>query len=207
MTLLVSVLFSIVGFDVLGQTTRRATLSLAGGYSKHGSGDFKGLFVDVGFYRQFGRKFRLGFDLATTIHTGRDAILINDNVFNNRTIDGSVRFTTAGIQFGAGGEWRIIRNRHYEVALGISSILRYQSASNGDDGYNIYLPSQTGQPTVLVGFDNKTPQQTISLGFAPNTAVYFISRKGSRLGPVISLQLDSHDDVIFNAGLKYTKEL
>ena len=136
-------------------------MQASGGYSNHGSGDFKGVFTAVDLLTYKTENFFLKYSLASTINSGRVKITVIDP--NNSTHDASIRFTTAGFQLGVNGGYNLIRSLPNSVLLSLGAFARYQSASNGSDGYSLYGPAITGQPTILVGYDNRSAQHTFTV--------------------------------------------
>jgi hypothetical protein len=141
----------------------RHALQVTGGYGLHGSGDMNGMVFGTEYISYLTKRFSLNYNFRGSINNGRDEIFVTDNNTGRQT-DASIRFTTAGVQLGVNAGYSMVRTRAHEFAVSLGAFGRYQSASNGTDGYSLYGPQRTGIPTVLVGYDNRSPQQTYALG-------------------------------------------
>lgn len=192
-----------LGFSSLFSTCRvsaqhklpGSAIQLAAGYSRHGSGDLGGILFGTEYIKYFSNKLSLNFNIRGTINDGKETIVINNTITGSRT-DASVRFTTAGVQVGVNGGLSIIRNTRHEFMVSLGGFGRYQSASNGDDGYSIYFPSQTGQPTVLIGYDNRTPQNIFTLGGILQFQYNFTFNNKFYVGLLPGFQTDTNGDAI-----------
>ena len=172
------------------------------GYSIHGSGDMKGIVFGSEYWKELSNKFSLGFMLRGTINSQKHEIIYN-NTTSGTVTDASIRFTTAGIQLGATGAYHFINTTKSKFGLHLGVFGRYQSASNGSDGYSIIYPPVTNYPGVLIEYNNKTPQHTVSLGglfqlqylYQINTRIY--------TGIVAGFQTDTNGDAIPQVGLVF----
>ncbi len=181
-------------------------IQVAGGYSHHGSGDMKGVVFGVEYRQYISNRFSLNYGLRGTINSGKETIIVNNLITGDRT-DASVRFTTAGVQAGINGGLSIVRNIKHELIVSLGGFGRYQSASNGDDGYSIYCPQQTGQPTILIGYDNRTPQEIFTIGGIFQVQYSFTFRNKIFIGLVPAFQTDTNGDVILQAALTVGRRL
>ena len=170
-------------------------IEFVGGYSKHGSGDMNGIVFGAGYINYLTKKFSLNYNIRGTINDGKETILIND-IPNGSQTDASIRFTTAGVQIGVNGGLSLIRNSRHEFIISLGAFGRYQSASNGSDGYSIYSPAATGLPLVLIGYDNRTPQETFSVGGIFQFEYNYTFRNRIYLGLVPGFQTDTNGDAI-----------
>ncbi|MBL7740972.1 MAG: hypothetical protein JNK14_17250 [Chitinophagaceae bacterium] len=175
-------------------------IQVAGGYSRHGSGDLKGIVFGAEYRNYLSKRFSLNYSLRGTINSGKETIIVNNLITGERT-DASVRFTTAGVQAGVNGGLSIIRDLKHELMVSLGAFGRYQSASNGDDGYSIYYPQQTSQPTVLIGYDNRTPQEIFTAGGIFQLQYSFTFRNKVFIGLAPGFQTDTNGDVILQAAL------
>jgi hypothetical protein len=178
----------------------------AGGYSRHGSGDMHGISFGTGYITYLSDKFSLNYNMRAHINSSQTYIIVNDAV-SQTTTDASVRFTTAGVQLGVNAGLSLVRNSHHEIMLSLGAFGRYQSASNGSDGYSLYYPATTGMPTVLVGYDNHTNQHTIALGGILQFHYNYTFRNNIYLGIQPGVQTDTNGDVILQAALTIGKRL
>lgn len=142
----------------------------------------------------------LDFNFKGTTHDGKDIILVTNNSTGKQT-DASVRFTTAGVQLGINAGYSLLRNRHHEFAISPGFFGRYQSASNGNDGYNVYYPAAAGQPAVLIGYDNHTPQRVYSLGYTLQLLYNYTINNKVYIGLAPAFQNDTNADMITHIAL------
>jgi hypothetical protein len=181
-------------------------IQVIGGFSKHGSGDYEGIVFGTDYIHYHTKKLSLTYSFRGTINDGKETIIVNNTTTGTRT-DASVRFTTAGVQLGVNGGLSIIRSQHHELMLSIGAFGRYQSASNGSDGYTLYYPQATGQPTVLVGYDNKTDQNTYAFGGIGQLHYNYTFKSKFYIGILGAFQNDTNGDVIPQAALSVGRRL
>ena len=181
-------------------------IEFVGGYSKHGSGDMNGIVFGAGYIKYLTKKFSLNYNIKGTINDGKETILIND-IPNGFQTDASIRFTTAGVQIGVNGGLSLLRNSRHEFMISLGAFGRYQSASNGSDGYSIYYPSATGLPLVLIGYDNRTPQETVSVGGIFQFEYNYTFRNKFYIGLVPGFQTDTNGDAIPQIALTIGRRL
>ena len=181
-------------------------IQVIGGFSKHGSGDFEGIVFGTDYINYHTKKLSLTYSFRGTINDGKETIIVNDASTGTRT-DASIRFTTAGVQLGVNGGLSIIRSRHHELMLSLGAFGRYQSASNGSDGYSLYFPQATGQPTVLVGYDNKTDQNTYAFGGIGQLHYNYTFKSKLYIGILGAIQTDTNGDLIPQAALSVGRRL
>ena len=181
-------------------------IEFVGGYSKHGSGDMNGIVFGGGYTRYLTNKFSLNYNIKATINDGKEPIIVNDIPNGTRT-DASVRFTTAGVQIGVNGGLSIIRNPRHEFMISVGGFGRYQSASNSSDGYSMYYPSATGLPLVLIGYDNKTPQETFSVGGIFQFQYNYTFKNKIYIGLLPGFQTDTNGDAIPQVALTIGRRL
>jgi hypothetical protein len=180
-------------------------LQAAIGYSKHGSGDFPGCFVSTDLFSYKKENRFLKYSILSTINSDRVKIIVNDP--GGSTQDASVRFTTAGIQLGVSGGYNLLKSSPHSLLLSIGVFGRYQSASNGSDGYALYGPASTGIPTVLVGYQNSTPQHTFAGGGILSLQFNIHTGNAWYLAPVVNIQTDTNGDLIYMGGFGFGRKL
>lgn len=122
---------------------------------------------------------------------------------NGQTIDGSLRFITAGFQLGGGlGYNPVFKNN--ELLLRLGPIFRYQSTNVG--GYSIYYPAATQFAFPLVAYDHHRPQKTYSFG-GKLSAIYLRSfKKGILAGVNGFYQTDTNSDAVYGYGVTVGKK-
>lgn len=177
-----------------------SAIRVVGGYSRHGSGDYKGIVFGTEYIKYYAKLFSINYNIRATINHGKDEIIVTNNIIGTRT-DASVRYTTAGVQLGASGQYSLTRNSKHEFLISLGAFGRYQSASNGSDGYSIYYPQATGQPTVLIGYDNRTPQETFAAGGLLQFNYNFTFSNKIFIGLLPGFQTDTNGDAIVQAAL------
>lgn len=175
-------------------------LELAAGYSRHGSGDLNGIVFGTEYGRYTSKKTSFNYYFRGSINNGIDRIIINNSITGTRQ-DASIRYTTAGVQAGINVRHSFIRNQQHELLIGFGVFGRYQSASNGSDGYSLYYPAVTGVPTILVEYNNRTPQKTYSAGALIQLQYNFTFSKNITVGLAPGFQTDTNGDAIMQAVL------
>ena len=179
---------------------KTGSIQLAAGYSMHGSGDLKGIFFGTEYINFISRKFSLNYNFRASINHGKDELIVNNAVTGTST-DASIRYTTAGVQLGVNAGFSLVSSPAHEFIISIGGFGRYQSASNGSDGYSMYSPQVTGQPTVLIGYDNRTPQQTFALGGILQFQYNVTLTDKIYIGVNAGFQTDTNGDAIPQAGI------
>ena len=178
----------------------RHALQLTAGYSLHGSGDMKGIGAGAEYIRYSSKKLFLNYNLRSTINNQKHEIIIN-NISAGTTQDASIRFTTAGIQLGVDAGFDFIKSKVLNSSISLGGFVRYQSASNGTDGYSLYGPAATGLPTILVEYSNKTPQETVAFGGLLQLQFNVNVSRQWYMGLVPRFQTDTNGDAIVLLGL------
>jgi hypothetical protein len=177
-------------------------IQILGGYSKHGSGDLNGIVFGAGYRKYIFRQFSLNFELRSTINDGKETILVTNNYYSR---DASIRYLSAGVQLGINGGFSIIRNSKHEFLISLGGFGRYQSET--PDGYELYYPNRTGQPTVLVEFENVNPQETFSVGVLFQLQYNFTIKNKFLIGFGPGIQTDTNGDIIPQVSLSLGRRL
>lgn len=144
------------------------------GFSRHGTGDLNGVSF-VFDYTQYLKKnlaWRIAF--GDDIHDGSSPLFYEYPPGNQ--VDGSYRYTTAGLQAGGGIRYSFMRNDHHELFLNLDGFFRYQS-SNATSGVGISYPAITGFPFPIIEIENTSPQRTYSVGAAPRVGYNYTFNK------------------------------
>jgi hypothetical protein len=181
-------------------------IQITGGYSLHGSGDLKGIVFATEYIHFLTKRFSLNYNLRATINSGKDEYIVNNTIVGTTT-DASVRYTTAGVQLGVSAGFSMIKNERHDLKFALGTFGRYQSASNGSDGYSLYNPQTTGVPNFLVGYDNKTPQETIAVGAIFGFQYDFTFGNKLYIGLAPAFQTDTNGDAILQAALAIGRRL
>lgn len=174
------------------------------GYARHGSGDYEGVSFGGDYTRYLSRPFSLSVDLRGSINSGKTELYYIHQPSGERT-DASVRFTTAGVQFGINAQYSFVKSLHHEAMVSLGGFGRYQSASNGSDGFSTYEEQVTGLPLVLVGYDNITPQHTFAAGGLLQLHYHFTFGNHLLLGIRGGFQTDTNGDLLVQAGISVGK--
>jgi hypothetical protein len=182
------------------QTVPAKSIQITAGYSKHGSGDMNGILFGAEYIKFYSKRFSLNYNFRGTINHGKDEIIVNDLTNDIRT-DASVRFTTAGVQAGVNAGYSFIKTTRHDFKISLGGFARYQSASNGSDGYILYGPQSTGVPSVLIGYNNTTPQETYSVGAIFQLQYDFRVSKKVYIGIIPGFQTDTNGDAIVQLAL------
>lgn len=189
-----------------GQNKIRA-FEFLGGYSTHGSGDMLGITFGGGYKTYLSKRFSLNYNMRAHINSSKEKIIVNNMLLPNNRRDASIRFTTAGVQLGINAGYSLIRTAKHEFMVSLGGFGRYQSASNGSDGYSLYFPATTGQPTVLVGYDNRTPQETITAGYLVQFHYNYTFKNNVFIGLLPGWQNDTNGDIITQVALTVGKRI
>lgn len=175
-------------------------LQFTGGYSRHGSGDMNGIVFGTEYSRYTTNKTSFNYYFRGSINNGIDRIFISNTITGTQQ-DASIRYTTAGVQTGIDVRHSFIRSQQHELLIGLGVFGRYQSASNGSDGYSLYYPAVTGVPTILVEYNNRTPQKTYSAGGLIQLQYNFTFPGNITVGLAPGFQTDTNGDAILQAVL------
>jgi hypothetical protein len=165
------------------------------GPSFHGTGDLLGFNYGIEYGKTIKKKFSWYISSTGSIHDG-----FSENIYEypaGRRVDGSYRFTTAGIQIGYHISYSLIKSKKNDLYLRLGGIIRYQSSSYYDE-LSIYYPPATGLPFPVTEIVNKTPQRTLAIGATPQIAYTFTTKKKICFGFITGFQLDTNGDVISN---------
>lgn len=172
-------------------------ISLLGGYGRSGTGDLPGFMFGAEYSAYFKEKISWAIGFGGFFYDGEDPDFITNNIYSRS--NGSLRYTTAGLQVTGHIGFCLIRNRVHEIQLRPGVLVKYQSASL--DGYSILYPVATGYPEPLVSFFNSNPQRTIAAGASAQAKYdYTIGNKIS-MGALAGIQTDTEGDLITQVGL------
>lgn len=178
-------------------------ISVAIGTSKHGTGDMPGLVFNTSYSKKFKKNLSWIVGIGGSIHDGQQPLYYT---FNGNEVDGSIRYTTAGLQLNAYLEYDLLKAGNHQFQLRLGPLLRYQSSSYYD-ALGIYYPaSGSGFPFPLVEFNNSTPQRTFAAGGSAQAGYnYTISKMNLSPGISAGIQTDSNGDTITQLSLSLGK--
>jgi hypothetical protein len=188
------IFFTLVPFFVVAQNKfPHRHIQVSGGTSFNGTGDIRGISFNSGYSKYFKKKACLIGEIGGTLHDGEWPLFFTAP--NGEIIDGSIRYTTGGIQASAGIGYSAVRTSEHEVQLRLSSLLRYQSSSYYDD-VSILYPAATGLTFPVIVFNNKTPQRTFAVGGIGAVAYNYTIKNKITIGLLAGLQTDTNGDTI-----------
>lgn len=168
-------------------------LQLIAGTSQHGSGDLGGIAFSGEYARYFRKSLTYSVALTGTIHDGSSPVIYTD-LGGNQT-DGSVRYTTAGIQTASHLGLSVVRTKSHEVQFRAGALLRYQSSSL-PGSYAITYQETASFQYPVVNFIQQTPQRTFSVGWSSQLVYNFTLSNKLSLGVLGGIQNDTNGDTI-----------
>ncbi|GLU51023.1 hypothetical protein [Dyadobacter frigoris] len=177
--------------------------SITGGFSKHGSGDMRGISENITFGKYFHKKLSWTTALGATIHDG--SYRITSIQADGNVMDHSYRYTAGGLQISGGIAYSFMRGKRNEFGIRASAILRYQSSSYFDKLIIIFDPKTTSLPYPATYIFNSTPQKTYAVGGSPELFYNHSLGKSFFLGTTANFQADTNGDVITNLSLSVGK--
>lgn len=152
-----------------------------------------GLYFNVLYEEYFKKRFSWSCGIGSTIHDGSFPVYFNDP--NNQPIDGSVRYTTAGVQAIGNMGYSFLKSEENTLQIRTGTLIRYQSSSYYDDVTVLY-PAGSGLPIPVVIFQNKTPQRTLVLGGSIQLLYNYTLKHNISLGLLAGIQTDTRGDTI-----------
>jgi hypothetical protein len=208
MRLLFSVVFLFMSFVSHAQQqsspgsfkARARSIQLVGGYTKHGSGDMKGIVFGMEYLKYVKQRTSLCFSMRGTINGDKTTILFTDP-FINKVQDASVRSTTAGVQLAVVPGIDLVQKQKHRIRFSLGPLARYQSASNGSDGFSIITPNVTAYPRVLIEYDNRSPQHTYAFGGIAQVQYDLMISSKMHAGLFAAFQTDTNGDAIVHMGV------
>ena len=167
------------------------------GRASHGTGDMRGLIFTTEYGKDFKKHLSWIIGISGTIHDG-----FRSNFFesNGNLIDGSIRYTTAGVQTVGQIGYSAIKTTEHEIQIRAGALVRYQSSSFYDD-VSILFPGGTGLPFPVIVFNNTTPQRTYSIGGNFEIHYNYTITKKIMIGILAGLQTDTNGDTISQLSL------
>lgn len=180
-------------------TLLNKSLQVEMGTGMHGSGDLTGLTLNTSYTNFFRKKVSYTIELGTSIHYGSSALFYVDN--SGKNIDGSYRFTTAGLQLVGKIGLSFFRNKKNDLGLRIGPLLRYQSSSVPDRIRTIFPAAGTGFDIPISFASNENPQNTLTAGGVFQIFYNYSIANKIYIGPSAGFQSDSNGDTITNISL------
>ena len=163
------------------------------GKSKHYSGDIGGLMFSTEYSKYLKQRLSLSLGIGGTIHDGSSPLFFTD--MNGNLVDGSIRFTVAGVQAHGLIGYNFLNNKIHELKLNLGVLFRYQSSSLYDV-LTIYYPPITGLPIPVVVFNNVEPQRTYAAGIIGRISYSYLLNNNIIIGALAGYQFDTNGDNI-----------
>jgi hypothetical protein len=188
----------ILSNQTFSQTTiNNNYLQVEGISSFHGSGDLEGFAYSIDYIKKQNNYFFWTIGIGGSVHDGVFPLFFTGD--NGNLVDGSVRYTTAGLQLQSAFNIGLHLTKKLQVGIGAGPILRYQSSSNTAVVHVLY-PAGTGLPYPVLILDNVEPHRTFSIG-GRGCVFVSVSVKKYMVKPSWSLQTDSNGDMLSGFGL------
>ena len=165
------------------------------GPSKNGTGDIKGLSYKFDYTKYFKKKLSWQIGLGGDIYDGVTPLYFEYPAGNQ--IDGSYRYTTAGLQLGVDIRYSIFKTDVHEIILSAGGLVRYQTSS-ASDALNILYSPITNLPFPVIVLENTSPQTTISIGASPKFGYNYTIKKKIGIGFLSGFQFDTNGDTILH---------
>lgn len=175
----------------------RYHLQVSAGRCFHGSGDLRGVIFSTNFSKYFKKRISWSTELSGTIHDGSFPLFFD---YNGEQVDGSIRYTVAGVQLSGHIGYRIISKLQNELQIKMGVLCRYQSSSLTDDVSILYPPATNLQFPVVV-FNNVGPLRTIAPGGSIQLHYNYTFNKKFTVGLLAGFQADTEGDNLFQTSL------
>ena len=180
-------------------------INVSGGYSKTGTGDLNGYILSAAYQQYLTKRISWSAGFGGTLHDGAEPVFYI-HPYTGKLVDGSVRYTTGGLQgFGHAG-YSLVRSGRHEIQLRAGVVVRLQSTSLFDV-LSITPAQVSGLPMPVVDFINNSRQQTISGGYSAQVVYNFTVQQKTTFGFLAGFQNDTGGDVItqlaFSAGRRF----
>lgn len=190
-------LFLIFSLSAQKNELPRYHLQVSAGRCFHGSGDLRGVIFSTDFSKYVKKKLSLGLSLSGTVHDGNYPLYFT---YGNQEVDGSLRYTVAGVQLAGLIGYGIVRNEEHEIQIEGGPLLRYQSSSL-PDYYEIAYPAATGLPYPVIIYQHSSPQRTYSIGGVLQLHYNYTFSRRFTIGLLAGFQADTEGDNLFQTSL------
>lgn len=191
----ISLLLFLFSFIVLSAQNilPQKQIQVFAGKSFHGTGDMKGISFNSEYQQYFKKRLSWSLGLGGTIHDGSFPVFFNDPSGNET--DGSIRYTTAGVQVFSHVGYSILKTNEHMFQIRFGGLIRYQSSSYYDDVTVLY-PIATGLPVPVNIFKNTTPQKTFAFGGSGQILYNYSLKNNITAGILAGIQTDTNGDAI-----------
>jgi hypothetical protein len=197
------IVLSALSFQVHAQTKPlpKYQIQIQLGQAMHSTGDIDGFSFAAEYGKYFKKRWSYAFSFGGTIHSGQNPLYFT---LSGNTVDGSIRYTTAGFQTGGYLGYSFVRTQHHELQLKAGALFRYQSSSYYDE-YSVIGPPVTGLTIPVVYFINKTPQNTYAAAGSLQLGYNYTFKHGIFLGFLAGFQADTNEDNILQTSFMIGK--
>ncbi len=172
---------------------------ISAGKSFHGTGDLKGIAVDVMHEHNLNNRFSWSNSLTTTIHYKIDRGL-NNNSSQPSLQDNLMRFTTAGIQLNSHIDLTLINFSDNKIKLEVGPMVRFQSSSY-PTSFGIHQENNFPYLYYVVNYNENyntiSPGYNVSLSYITNVSFKY------KAGFKATFQNDTQSDVITSLSLVF----
>lgn len=169
--------------------------------SIHGSGDLRGINFSSNYVFQKNRFSQLVF-IKGTIHDGEDTQIFE--LPGGRINDGSIRYTTAGVQVGYGIRYGFIKLKKHDTEIGVNGFGRYQSSSLYDV-LTTYFAPLSDLPFPVAVFEHFESARTYAVGLNLILSHRFQITETVGIKAFGDFQYDTNGDTIRGYGLGISK--
>lgn len=173
------------------------------GKSFHGTGDMRGVAFNFMYTHYFTKKLSWNIDFGATIHDDSDPLYYTTP--SGFGADGTIRYTTAGIQSSFGLGYSFLKIKENELGIKLNGLFRYQTTSI-PDVLTILYPAGTGLPIPVVYFEQYEPARTVSIGAIGSLYYNYTFSKNISIGLLGNFQLDTNGDVLSQLGITVGKK-
>jgi hypothetical protein len=182
---------------------QKQQLQMLGGWSKHGSGDLKGFYYGFNYGKYFKPKLSWQVSVEGNMYDGFFPLYYT-NPNGGAVVDGSYRYSIAGLQVGYNGRYSFVKTANHETIVSIGAFVRYQSSS-ASDAITVIYPIATNLPIPVFYFENETPVRTVAVGAYPKIEYNYTLKKKIIIGIIAGFQFDTNGDNIMNLSLTLGK--
>jgi hypothetical protein len=177
---------------------------VSAGKSFHGTGDLKGIAVDVMHEHNLNKRLSWSNSLTTTIHYKIHRGLNNNNSSQPSLQDNLMRFTTAGIQLNSHIDLTLINFSDNKIKLEVGPMLRFQSSSY-PTSFGIHQENNFPYLYYVVNYNENyntiSPGYNVSLSYITNVSYKY------KAGFKATFQNDTRSDVITSLSLIFGTSL
>ncbi|TXD53501.1 MULTISPECIES: hypothetical protein [unclassified Polaribacter] len=169
--------------------------------SRHGTGDLNGISFSSNYIKPIKKNLSYLITIGGSTHQGKNELIYN---LNGKDIDGSILYTTSGIQLGFGLDYNLIKIKKHKFNVRLIPFIRYQSTSIPDVSTILYPPI-TELPLPVIYFEQFRPSETIAAGLESNLIYNLTLFNTVSLNLIASFQFDTNGDTLRGLGIGLVK--